>query len=235
MSNRALSISGLITLFLLFTTAPASAQVDEDQLGAWYMYFWNTQFDDSRWGLQGDVQHRNWDTIGDLEQLLVRGGLTYRPESFNATFTLGVANITSGAFGDNDDTSNENRLYQEALVPHRLMDWIYVRHRFRTEQRWVDNQDFRTRFRYALFADIPLNTTDIGPGTWYAALYNEVFLNGEKDIGNGRRVDTLDRNRFYTGLGYTLQNNMRLQFGYMYQNTDPVDKGQLQFSLHHSF
>ncbi len=48
-------------LILVFISKHASAQIDEDQLGAWYMYFWNTRFDDSNFGLQGDIQHRNWD------------------------------------------------------------------------------------------------------------------------------------------------------------------------------
>ncbi len=54
--------------------------------GAWYMYFFNAPFEGSQWGLQGDVQYRNWDLGGDLEQLLIRGGLTWRPKSFDAMF-----------------------------------------------------------------------------------------------------------------------------------------------------
>lgn len=53
------------------------SQIDEDQIGAWYMYFWNTRIEGSNFGFQGDAQHRNWDSGGDLEQLLLRGGLTW--------------------------------------------------------------------------------------------------------------------------------------------------------------
>jgi hypothetical protein len=219
----------------LIFSVPAHAQIDEDQQGAWYMYFWNTRFDDSQWGLQGDVQYRNWDAIGDLEQLLLRGGLTYSPDSLNATFTLGYATITSGEFGDSNDTRREDRVYQEALLPQQLGERVYLRHRFRLEQRWVENQDFRTRFRYALFMDIPLNQATLTRGAWYLALYNEFFLNGEKDIGDGRQVETFDRNRLYGAFGYALRDNLRLQFGYMHQSTDDVDKGQFQLSLHHAF
>ena len=69
--------------------APGLAQIDEDQLGAWYMYFGAGDLGEpGRWGVQGDAQYRNWDLGGDLEQLLLRGGLTYRPDSINALFTL---------------------------------------------------------------------------------------------------------------------------------------------------
>ena len=219
----------------LALSSAASAQVDETQEGAWYMYFWNTRFDDSNWGLQGDVQYRDWEIIGDMEQRLLRGGVTYTPNNFNATFTLGAANVATGQFGDSDDTFDENRIYQEMLIPYRIFDWVYLRHRFRSEQRWVDNQDFRTRYRYAIFADVPMNRNDLEPGAFYLSVYNELFINGEDDIGNGRSVDTIDRNRLYGGIGYTLNNNMRLQFGYMEQSTDTFDKSQWQFSLHHSF
>jgi hypothetical protein len=213
----------------------AAAQVDEDELGAWYMYFWGTRFNDSQWGLQGDVQYRNWDIIGDLEQLLIRGGLTWTPESGDALFTLGYASITSGEYGSSNDTTHENRIYQEALLPQKIGERVYLRHRFRLEQRWVEDQDFRNRVRYALFMDIPFNNTEIKRGTWYGAFYNEIFLNMERDIGDGREVEIFDRNRTYGGVGYALRDRLRFQFGYMFQASENVDKGQLQFSLHHSF
>ena len=213
-------------VILLAGAGAARAQVDEDQLGAWYMYFFNASFDDSRWGLQGDVQYRNWDLGGDLEQLLLRGGVTYRPESADVLFTLGYANIASGEFGDGDSTVGEDRVYQEALLPQRVGSRVRLRHRFRFEQRWVERQDFRTRFRYALFMDIPLNRNDLARGAWYLAFYNEIFINGERDIGGGREVEIFDRNRAYAALGYSLSHTLRLQGGYMYQYSDAVEKGQ---------
>lgn len=214
---------------------PAAAQVDEDQLGAWYMYFFNKSFDNSQWGFQGDVQYRNWDLGGDLEQLLLRAGGTYRPKRFDMLLTLGYANITSGEFGPSDETDSEDRVYQEVLLPQKLGESVFLRHRFRYEQRWVENQDFRTRFRYALFVDIPLNAPDLKKGAWYLAFYNELFINGQTDIGDGRTVDRYDRNRLYGAVGYSLADNLRLQGGYMYQHSNAVAKGQLQVSLHHSF
>lgn len=213
----------------------AQSVIDEDDTGAWYMYFFSTRFNDSQWGMQGDIQYRNWDLGGDLEQLLLRGGVTWTTPNNFATFTLGYGNITTGAFGSSNSTSNESRVYQEALLKHGLGERLRFRHRFRLEQRWVEDQDFRTRFRYAIFADLPLNNKTIIPGTWYLAAYNEIFVNLESDIGNGRSVDTFDRNRLYGALGYSLNKTMKLQGGYMHQSTNSVDKGQIQLSLHHSF
>ncbi len=223
-------------LFLLFTISfnSINAQVDDEKLGAWYMYFWNTEFGESKFGLQGDIQYRNWNTIGDLEQLLLRAGATYSPNA-NVKLTLGYGHITSGAFGDSDATSSESRLYQEALLPHKIADRIFLKHRFRYEQRWVEGQDFRTRYRYNIFLNIPLNQPDLNKNSIYLAFYNEIFINGQKSIGNGREVAVFDRNRLYGALGYALRDNLKLQFGYLEQSLNSYTKGQLQLSLHHSF
>jgi hypothetical protein len=226
----------LILIILVGSLFPISmyGQVDEDKLGAWYMYFWNTTFSDSKWGLQGDAQHRNWNMIGDLEQLLLRGGLTYQPNNTRAILTLGYANITTGTFGDSKDTRLENRIYQEALLPQKIGERVYLRHRFRFEQRFVEDQNTRTRWRYAIFLSIPLNQADMGKGAIYIAFYNELFVNGQRDIGNGRSVEIYDRNRAYGALGYSLSNKLKVQFGFMQQNSDSIGKGQMQLSLHHA-
>lgn len=229
-------IRNISAIFLFCVFSPnLVAQVDEDQIGAWYMYFWNTRFDNSQFGMQGDIQHRNWDLGGDLEQLLLRGGFTWSPKQSKVKYTLGYANITSGVFGSSSSTSNEHRVYQEALIPHRLGEKLFIGHRFRLEQRWVEDQDQRNRFRYFLSANYPLNKSDLGKGSVYLSFYNEIFINLENDIGDGRSVDAFDRNRTYLALGYSVSDQIRLQFGYMHQKTKTVDKGQLQLNLFHSF
>lgn len=227
-----------LTLVILFgLLMPLSAQTgpDEDQLGSWYMYFYNTTFGDGPFGLQGDLQYRAWDQLGDMEQLLLRSGFTYRPDDANVLFTLGYANITTGAFGDSGATINENRIYQEALVPQKLGKRFLLTHRFRYEQRWVDDQDLRTRFRYMLFVNVLLNSEEMAKGSLYLALYNELFINGETDIGGGREVQLFDRNRTYLGFGYALSDQARVQVGAMRQRTVNWGKWQTQLSLHHTF
>lgn len=224
----------LITIFLSLSIR-TFAQVDEGKPGAWYMYFWNTSFGDSKFGMQGDIQHRNWNVVGDLEQLLIRGGFTYNQAKSKIKYTLGYGNITSGQFGDSNTTSKEHRIYQEALLPLNLDKKVFIVNRLRYEQRFVENQDFRTRYRYNLFINIPLNSIVMGKGSIYLAFYNELFINGERDIGNNRKVKIFDRNRTYGALGFGLAEAMKLQVGYMHQATSGVKKRQVQLSLHHQF
>ena len=225
---------------LIFCTQPLlhndlNAQIQEDQTGGWYMYFFNTTLNDSPWGIQGDLQHRNWNIAGDLEQLMLRGGLTYSPQNANIKFTLGYGNITTGAFGSDNTTTAESRFYQEALFPVKFGKRFYTNHRFRYEQRFVENQDFRTRFRYNLFLNIALNKVNMEKNTIYLALYNELFMNGQRTIGNGNTVEFFDRNRLYGAVGYVIQDGLKVQLGVMNQTTDSWGKNQIQLSLHHSF
>lgn len=226
----------LITFLILLFLVDAKAQeINEDQLGAWYMYFFNKSFGESQFGIQGDYQFRFWNLGSDLEQILLRTGATYRPRNADILFTLGYANITTGAFGESKETVNESRIYQEALFSQKIGERFLLTHRLRYEQRWVGDQDFRTRYRYNLFVNVPLNSTSLGKNVVYIALYNEIFINGQRNIGDGRTVGFFDRNRTYMGLGYGLRKNLRTQLGWMKQTTANWSKGQAQVSLHHSF
>ena len=224
----------MISIPLLFPSS-AKAQIDEEKLGAWYMYFFNTTFKDSSWGIQGDLQYRNWNIAGDLEQLLVRGGITYKPKNTNVKLTLGYGNVTTGSYGSDNSTASESRIYQEALFPIQFGKRIYTNHRYRYEQRFVDSQDFRTRYRYNLFLNVPLNKAAMEANTLYLALYNEIFINGQRNIGNGKSVEIFDRNRFYAALGFMLKKNLKIQCGLMNQTTNNWKKNQAQLSLHHKF
>lgn len=231
------TLKSLLIAFILVLPFQSFTQTafDEDQLGGWYMYFWNTSFNESGFGLQGDVQYRNWNIVGDLEQLLLRGGLTYSPQNTNAKFTVGYAFISTGEFGNGNATVQENRIYQEALIPNKIGERFYLTHRYRFEQRFVENQNFRTRFRYNLFVTVPINQTDLSEGAVYLALYNELFINGQRELGPFNFVNIFDRNRLYGAVGYAIKDNAKVQLGLMNQTTDHWSKNQLQLSFHHSF
>ena len=224
----------LIPVFFLLNFN-ASAQVKEDKTGAWYMYFWNTEFEGTNLGVLGDVQHRNWNLGGDLQQLILRGGLSYSVPRSRFRFVLAYGHFISGAYGESEDTFIENRIHQDALFSHNFNSRFYFTHRLRFEQRWVENQDFRTRYRYSLFLNIPVNQQNLRKNAVYLAFNNEVFLNGQQDIGNDRSVEIFDRNWSYFGLGYSILDNLRAQLGYMHESSKAFPKGQLQLSLFHSF
>lgn len=223
----------LLTLSIcLFFSKNGKAQTNEDAMGAWYMYFFNTTLDESPWGVQGDIQYRNWNLAGDLEQLLLRGGITYQPKMAEVKLTLGYGNITTGTYGPETSTNSESRIYQEVLFPVKFGTRLHTNHRFRYEQRFPESQAFRTRYRYNVFINIPLNKPTMDSKTVYLSLYNEIFINGQRNVGDGNFVEVFDRNRLYVALGYLIKKGLKVQMGFMNQTTDTWRKNQLQFSFH---
>ena len=227
----------LLILFglALFIFHQSKAQEDQDELGSWYMYVFNTSFNDSKWGFQGDIQHRNFNILGDLQQIMLRGGINYKPKNTPLKLVLGYASITTGTQGSSDEIFAENRFYQETSFAVKLGKKIYSNHRFRYELRFVDDHNTRTRYRYNLFINIPLKGEMIVAKTPYIAFYNELFINGQRNIGMGRTLEFLDRNRLYSAFGYMIRQGLKVQFGLMRQTTNLSGKNQLQFSIHHSF
>jgi hypothetical protein len=230
-----LSLVLVVIAFSLCLPKIGTAQINQDKLGAWYMYFFNTTFKESPWGIQGDIQFRNWNLGGDLEQLLIRSGLTFKPKTADIKFTLGYGNVTTGAYGSDKSTTTESRIYQEALFPVRFGNRFYTNHRFRYEQRFVENQDLRTRYRYNLFINVALSKAIMEKNTIYLALYNELFINGQRNIGNSNTVEVFDRNRLYGAIGYMIKKGMKVQLGVMNQTTNSWSKNQMQLSFHQKF
>ncbi len=224
---KKLLILSLISIF----SFPALAQSDSE-LGSWYMYFGNFRFSESPWAIHGEVQYRNHNIVGSLEQLLLRTGLQYNPKSGQASFLVGYASVTTGAHGDVAASFHENRIYQEVILRQKL-GRVGLMHRYRFEQRWIGESDLRTRFRYAVFVNVPLNKKDLSQkGVFYAQLYDEVFINGNQpaDVAVHRYFD---RNRLYLGLGYRTSAKLALQLGIMEQTGNSFSKTQLQFSATH--
>lgn len=222
----------LLILVLLSIFSFSSFAQDDSDLGSWYMYFGNFRFSDSPWAIHGEVQYRNHNMVGDLEQLLIRSGLQYNIKSGQASFLLGYASVTTGAHGDIDASIHENRIYQEAILRQKLGK-VGLMHRYRFEQRWVGDTDLRTRFRYALFVNVPLNKKELSEkGAFYAQIYDEIFINGKMPDSPAAN-QYFDRNRLYMGLGYRVAPGMALQFGVMEQTGNSFSKTQLQFSAFH--
>jgi len=219
----------IATTFLVNVHAISQTSNTEDfesTTGIWYMLFYNKQFTDSQFGLQGDFQERHWDLESDFEQRLIRNGVTFKPKASKLLLTLGYANVKSGVFGENSNRAIENRIYQEALFPINLSNRISTTHRYRFEQRWIEENQMKTRHRYNLFINVALNQPSFDDGTIYLALYGELFLHSW-DI-------EVDRIRLYSAIGYKYSEGSKIQLGIMRQYVNASPKNQLQLSLHRS-
>ena len=206
-----------ICFFMLFGATILQAQ--DSKFGNWIIYFGNKQINE-KWNWHHEVQYRNYDAIGDLEQLLLRTGIGYNLSENNNNLLLGYGFIASENYIDDTDNKNaisEHRIYQQFITKQK---WgkIAVSHRYRFEQRFVED-DFKMRFRYFLSLNIPVFTDEEGQGNWYLSSYNEIFLNTKSQV--------FDRNRLYGGLGYRISKNVRVELGYMNQFFESSSRDQL--------
>lgn len=213
--DKKIILIGLISIFLF----PFSSMAQDSNLGNWLIYIGNKKLN-SKWNIHNEVQYRNYNAVGDLEQLLLRAGVGYNLTENNNNILLGYGYILSENYiGDSDDkmSVNEHRIFQQFTTKQSLWK-VKLSHRYRFEQRFVES-DFKMRFRYFLGINIPLQYKEDGKNPLYLSVYNEIFLNTKSSI--------FDRNRVYGGLGYKFSDQLKLELGYMNQFFETSSRDQI--------
>jgi hypothetical protein len=119
---------------------------------------------------------------------------------YNTSFT--------GSFLNTIPSQKEFRFWLEAMYKH---SWgrFYFDHRIRVERRFtiIGNT---SRFRYRLGLNVPVTKPRLSDHTIYLAASNEIF------IGQGH--PSYEKNRFFAGAGYKLNDRFTFQVGNMNQN-----------------
>ncbi|KUJ53447.1 DUF2490 domain-containing protein [Chryseobacterium sp. JAH] len=212
----------LVFLLLISFSVPFSAQ--NSDLGAWYMYFGNNKIS-KKLNFHNEIQYRNFDGIGDLEQLLIRTGIGYDLTENNNNILLGYGFILSQPYVNGEKTENiEHRIFQQFITKQKF-GRFNIQHRYRLEERFLED-DFRMRFRYYLGFNVPVTSKEMLPKTLYISAYNEIFLHLDSPV--------LDRNRVYGALGFVINKNMRIEAGYMNQIQENKNRGQVQIGFYNN-
>ncbi|WP_292943049.1 DUF2490 domain-containing protein [Olleya sp. UBA1516] len=209
----------IIATLTFMLVLPFYGLSQDSNLGNWLIYIGSKELKNG-WNIHNEVQYRNYDAVGDLEQLLLRTGLGYNLTENNNNLLLGYGYILSENYvGDTDQkvSVNEHRIFQQFTTKQNV-GVLNLSHRYRFEQRFVED-DFKMRFRYFLGLKIPLQNKADGNNPLYLSAYNEIFLNTKSEI--------FDRNRLYGGLGYQFSKQLRLELGYMNQFFETSSRDQI--------
>ncbi|MDQ1096598.1 MULTISPECIES: DUF2490 domain-containing protein [Chryseobacterium] len=205
-------------------TATTFSFAQKNDLGAWYMYYGNNKIS-KKLNWQNEIQYRSFDGATDLEQLLIRTGIGYDLSEDNNNILVGYGFILSQPYTDGEKQENiEHRIFQQYITKQKF-GRFNIQHRYRLEERFME-EDFRMRFRYYLNFTIPINNKEMIPKTFYASVYNEIFLHLDSPV--------FDRNRVYGALGYVISKNLRIEAGYMNQIQENKNRGQIQIGFYNN-
>ena len=208
----------------LFFTANANAQ--NTDAGNWFLYFGNQKIN-KRWNWHNEVQYRNYNLAGDLEQLLLRTGMGYNLSENNNTVLLGYAFVHSEPYiagTDKKSNTNEHRIFQQFITKEKF-GRVNIQHRYRVEQRFME-EDYKMRLRYFLSLNVPLTKKEMEKNVVYASAYNEIFIN--------TKANYFDRDRVYGGIGYCFNTNFKVEAGVMTQILSNSSRTQFQIMFFNS-
>ena len=218
-NNKVIVIIMLLLPFWIFS--------QESNLGNWLIYIGNKKLDKG-FNIHNEIQYRNYNAVGDLEQLLIRTGLGYDLSEKNNNILLGYGYILSKNYVEQMDDKisvEEHRIFQQFTTSQTIKN-VGITHRYRIEERFVES-DFAMRFRYFFGIKIPLQNEEKTKDMYYLSAYNEVFLNTEAAI--------FDRNRVYGSLGYQVSNELRFEVGYMNQIFENGSRDQINLMVFVTF
>jgi len=211
-------------IFTVSSLGSITAAAQKNDLGAWYMYFGNNKIN-KKLNWHNEIQYRNFDAAGDLEQLLIRTGIGYDLTENNNNILLGYGFILSQPYVNGEKKENiEHRIFQQFITKQKFGRFNF-QHRYRLEERFLQD-DFRMRFRYMIGLNIPITQKEMLPKSLYASVYNEIFLHVDSPV--------FDRNRVYGALGYVINKNIRIEAGYMNQIQENRNRGQIQIGFYNN-
>lgn len=225
----------------LNSTAQSSRISDKNNIG-WYAAFATIKIA-PKWSIHYEYQWRRDDFAKHWQQSLMRGGINYQIDN-DVTLRAGYGWIETYSYGEFPLNAfgkqfTEHRIFQAALIKSTIGRWEF-NHRYMVEQRWVgryatptsnrhDDYVYTNRLRYQGRVQLPL----LENREFYLAAYDELFIGFGKNVGE----NIFDQNRVALLAGYKLNNNIKIEGGYLNQTVQLGREvlGRNVFQYNHGF
>jgi len=209
-------------LFLLSVVNTINGQeIKKEHSSSWNSIIPKVKLNE-HWYLASEFHFRRTNFLQDWEQIIVRPSVHYKPNT-TYDFSIGYSYIKNYAFSDfsNPINANEHNIWQQIALSHSSGKIKFI-HRFRLEERFIDNiiipsegnyaidgTNYKNRFRYRVTLKRPiLKVKD----KKYISLkiFDELWMN----LNKGIRPKNFNQNWFYVGLDYPLDKQFTLSMGY---------------------
>ncbi len=189
-----------VVLLLCLTFCLASYAKTDNELSSWNTINLDIPITDKTY-LRETLSPRLQNTLSEMDVVLLRSVLNYE---FDRDLVLSAAYDWFRVF--NRDSSYENRFWQQVYYRHDSpIEDLRVFHRFRVDERMLEDMDTQVRLRYMIGLEKNLNPSLV------LQLSDELMLNLNADAG-------LDQNRVYLGLLKTFNPSLSMNAGYQYQH-----------------
>ncbi len=217
--------------FILSCTSGLMAQTQStsqlEETGVWAGLYLKVRLSE-RLGYYAEHHYRARNELGNVTSFVGRPRQVYNRAGLNIfvnknfEFVIGPALIFNySPDPGNPDYENytvESRIWHQWLLKMPPMGRVKIMHQFRFEHRWKKEPnvgaeyDYTNRYRYKIFAYIPINNRFILPKTWFISPSAEIFMqSGESIVFN-----PFEDFRTYNGVGYVLNNSVTFFAGHMW-------------------
>lgn len=164
----------------------------------------------------------NWDFAGRMGKIYNRHGINYLVNNY---FEVTAGPVVVLAYGPDrynpryERMVPEFRFWHQYLLIQPKMGRVKIYHQFRFEHRFrrgyeVESPEYNytNRYRYKIYAYIPLNKRYLEEKTLYFSPSAEIFMHSGKSVV----YHALEDFRLYPILGYIINSNYMVSAGYTY-------------------
>jgi len=201
--NRRLFVTTFITINFIVIYSQCCSQTTSS-LGNWEAMYLRAKIS-PKWSLMGEGHIRSSSYSMNYDYFEVKAGIAYSfSNKLTALFGTGYYNTDlPGGFLKTPVLQKEFRTWLE-LSCKQVYKRLNINQRVRIEQRFI-GVNYKNRFKYLFGLTVPVNQHELLKKSLYLAVNDEIWL---PQYGM-----FMEKNRFFAGAGYIMNDNIACQIG----------------------